>query len=212
MPNHITSQVRIGGSKKATAKLVKDSKLIQDGDVERNEFDFNAVIKMPPELLITSGSNVDLGMAAYNQAHYDKEAKYSWWAERYPNVTGPETLKKHLEASDNDMDKQALVEGKQALDNLRKHGYKDWYDWSNAQWGTKWNAYDVHYIDGGDDFIAIQLDTAWDTPQGIWSALRDKGFTVDGFYYGEMEGYEEIGDKAWDYFSAYQNVEVEYNG
>ena len=29
---------------------------------------------------------------------------------------------------------------------------------------------------------------------------------------GEMEGYEEIGDKAWDYFSAYQNVEVEYNG
>ena len=74
------------------------------------------------------------------------------------------------------------------------------------------NGYGFAGTDTGDDFIVIQLDTAWDTPRQIWEALRERGFTVDGFYYGEMEGYEEIGDKAWDYFSAYQNVEVEYNG
>ena len=34
MPNHITSQVRIGGDKEKIAKLIKESKLIQDGDVE----------------------------------------------------------------------------------------------------------------------------------------------------------------------------------
>ena len=154
MPNHITSQVRIGGDKEKIAKLIKESKLIQDGDVEKNEFDFNAVVK---------------------------------------------TL-------DN------IFQGNLGEEERKIHGSNNWYDWNTQNWGTKWNAYDVHYTDGGDDFIAIQLDIAWDTPHQIWQALREQGFTVDGFYYGEMEGYEEIGKNAWDYFSAYQNVEVEYNG
>lgn len=154
MPNNITSQVRIGGSKEAIAKLIKESKLIQDGDVEKNEFDFNAVVKTP--------SNI--------------------------------------------------YQGNLGQEERRIHGKNNWYDWNTENWGTKWNAYDVHYTDGGDNFIVIQIDTAWDTPRQIWEALREQGFTVDGFCYGEMEGYEEIGENAWDYFSAYQNVEVEYNG
>lgn len=30
---------------------------------------------------------------------------------------------------------------KQAKELIKKYGYADWYDWSIANWGTKWNAY-----------------------------------------------------------------------
>ena len=38
----------------------------------------------------------------------------------------------------------------------------NWYDWCNANWGTKWNAYDGQAVGGHD--AGIGFNTAWSPP------------------------------------------------
>lgn len=51
---------------------------------------------------------------------------------------------------------------------IKKYGYYNWYDWSIANWGTKWNACDV---DITEDCLSIQFDTAWSCPEGIFKKI-----------------------------------------
>ena len=58
-------------------------------------------------------------------------------------------------------DKQGLsdldfIEARQSFINERKHGAKDWYDWKNKYYGTKWGDYDLKIDDHYITFI-----TAW---------------------------------------------------
>jgi len=53
--------------------------------------------------------------------------------------------------------------------NIELYGAKNWYDWSITNWGTKWNAYDVH-IEGD----IISFDTAWSHPFPVIQALCEK--------------------------------------
>ena len=65
--------------------------------------------------------------------------------------------------------------------NLKKYGYKNWYDWCVNNWGTKWNAggdNDAMQVDFdedvGDQGIALfQFDTAWAPPLGVLEKLMD---------------------------------------
>ena len=54
--------------------------------------------------------------------------------------------------------------------NLKKYGFKNWYEWRIANWGTKWNCYDVDFHNDG----SITFDTAWSTPEPIIEALSEK--------------------------------------
>jgi hypothetical protein len=59
----------------------------------------------------------------------------------------------------------------QKTSNLEKHGAADWYDWSIANWGTKWSdcetsLYDEYNCDGGKLKTAMYtFDSAWGPPQ-----------------------------------------------
>ena len=196
MPNHIQSQVEIKGPADKIAKLIKDSKIKLDVDAQENEFDFNAIVPMPEELDITSGSNVDLAMVALGAktsgafSTFESYLAMPWWESRYPGIDTKEKLAEYLKENDT----KSYNEGLQAIENIKKHGFANWYDWRNFNWGTKWNAYDVKYIAHDDTHLVLEITTAWDTPRGIWAALEEQGFEVNGLYYGEMEGYEQIGD------------------
>lgn len=54
-------------------------------------------------------------------------------------------------------------------------GYTSWYDWSIANWGTKWNVNpsSVHLEDDDPQYIRILFDTAWSPPQPWVLALRE---------------------------------------
>lgn len=80
-------------------------------------------------------------------------------------------------------DKRAAHEAQQAA-NIEKHGYKDWYDWQVANWGTKWDV-------GGDDGLIQKLDehtlqasfdSAWSPPTGAYERLCALGFEIEAFY------------------------------
>jgi hypothetical protein len=53
---------------------------------------------------------------------------------------------------------------------IEKYGHADWYSWSNANWGTKWNAYDQSSDDDGE----IIFQTAWNTPLFVMKKLSEQ--------------------------------------
>lgn len=66
----------------------------------------------------------------------------------------------------------SLEECRKIYINLTEHGFKDWYDWACANWGTKWNACDPTEFEKMDDGrISIQFDTAWSVPWPIVEKL-----------------------------------------
>jgi len=77
-------------------------------------------------------------------------------------------------------------------ENLKNYGYKNWYDFSVGEWGTKWDAKtcdeDVPYIIEGNQ-VTIFFDTAWSPPMGIYYALEDMGFEVEATYVEQGVGF-----------------------
>lgn len=186
MPNHINSQVEITGAKTKMKKLIKDLGITLDLEALDNKFDFNAIVKTPEELLDTvSPTKV-----------YETQAEVDAENERHQGVW---------------KNKQTAALLKSEADRrMDEYGALNWYDWSYNNWGTKWNAYEVRLIDWSETKLVVDIQTAWDTPHKIWEKLEEMGFTVRGVYYGEMEGYEYIGDGG-EAFDAYIDVTIEYN-
>lgn len=63
-----------------------------------------------------------------------------------------------------------------------KYGFDSWYDWSLANWGTKWNAHSSYYEVRGATLV-FWYNTAWATPHEFHLALSKKfpdlTFTVE---------------------------------
>lgn len=77
---------------------------------------------------------------------------------------------------------------KKEHDNLVKHGYRNWYDWSIAKWGTKWDSgLDRNSIDG--DTIEFCEDTAWGPPLEFYRHMEELGFEVNATYSEEGAGF-----------------------
>lgn len=107
-------------------------------------------------------------------------------------------------------DKRAAHEAQMAR-NIELYGYKDWYDWNVANWGTKWDV-------GGDDGLIQKLDantlqasfdSAWAPPCNAYEKLAALGFEIKAYYNepgmafcGVWEGNED------DFFDDY----YEYSG
>ena len=83
------------------------------------------------------------------------------------------------EGPEDSPEQKALVAKEEA--NLEKHGYRNWYDWCVAEWGTKWNAggnnedLQVDYDEDVDDegIALFTFDTAWAPPLGVMQKLMD---------------------------------------
>lgn len=65
-----------------------------------------------------------------------------------------------------------------AEENLKLYGAKDWYEWSNKNWGTKWNASDPAIIYDhtspmmpGNRTVRITFETAWAPPMPVYKVL-----------------------------------------
>lgn len=75
--------------------------------------------------------------------------------------------------------------GRTYIDNVRKYGESNWYDWHNKNWGTKWNACETLVIDENN----VEFQTAWSTPEPIIKELSKKYHTrVEVFYADEDLG------------------------
>lgn len=182
MPNWCQNRLEIDGPKEAIAKIVKACRL-QEG-----EFDFNGIVPMPPELDITSGSAVSWGIDILC-GDWQRVFGLPWLRDLLLEITGgylPETRDDliRLIETENCMYEAAhrrgldfvdLREARQAKANLETFGFKDWYDWRIANWGTKWNVErDVDIDNLSDDNITLSFGTAWSPPIPVIAALCEQ--------------------------------------
>jgi hypothetical protein len=110
--------------------------------------------------------------------------------------------------------KKELDQAREQL-NKKYFGFKDWYDFCVANWGTKWD------IGRGDGYktllmkdiknksITMGFDSAWSPPTGAYEKLVEMGFSIRAMYYeggccycgiwedGEEEFYEIEGKSDW---------------
>lgn len=194
MPNHITNILTI----KADGELVKEVLLSIKG--EERLIDFNKIIPMPESLNVTSGSNVDNAIAILTNDNklFSEMLDWNWVKEE--NINSIEQLKERLMKNISEKD---MEEAKISLYNIEKYGHKNWYSWSIANWGTKWNAYDIYSVNEN----SISFDTAWSTPFPVIEELSKKfpSITFEVKYADEDIGsncgsYElRSGVLVWDY-------------
>ena len=147
MPNHVVT--RITFSEDRYQEIFDRITTLREKTEHRDaqvEVDFNKLIPMPEELLVTSDGLV---MNLTNK-----------FTMQYPITRLVAELKK---ADEKTIDNFCL-----AVKNLNKLGHADWYNWSIENWGTKWNAYSCEF-----DFPTIKFETAWALPDPIIQKLSE---------------------------------------
>ena len=132
-----------------------------------NYFSFDRVIPMPEELKGTSSPSTIV-----TQEEYD-----SWVDDTNYGIGKPIT--------------------QEMSDRFKKeYGYDNWYDWTNTNWGTKWDT-DCEEVEIHDDgLVRYNFDTAWGPPEPIYDVLKElfPKLEISWFYREEgmqMAGYLE---------------------
>ena len=151
MPNWVRNKVTFHGE---TDRLKELRFFVTSA--EDNQFDFENIKKTPDQLLnVQSGvyESIAIECALAAKAGNKSCNKYdetAWFNQKFSFD-------------------EAVKLGNKYLDNLKKYGCYDWYDWRVKQWGCKWSACDIEWKD--DDYVIF--DTPWSMPHGIYLALAD---------------------------------------
>lgn len=145
------------------------------GEIE-TIFDFNAIIPMP-EILKGSENSSDVSFGLFALGKEKLEAgpfrasplTYPWVKKL--GITTREQFVEWLKKDRPD----AIHAAEKALKAHAETGHLDWYTWSIANWGTKWNAY--HLGLGENDTperCEFSFQTAWATPAPVFDALTKR--------------------------------------
>lgn len=59
-----------------------------------------------------------------------------------------------------------IFHGPLGPDERKLYGKNNWYDWNCENWGTKWNAYDIHAENN-----YVEFSTAWSAPLPVIAKL-----------------------------------------
>lgn len=96
-------------------------------------------------------------------------SRYPWVEQA--GITTAEQLFAHYGKGKSGWELDEMVRfGNQLVENERKYGYKDWYEWRSANWGTPQNAwFDSSY--GRKTESTLSFTTAWNPPLGFLEKL-----------------------------------------
>ena len=140
----------------------------------------------------------------------------------------PAALLETTAGSFGDADQQAALELQEAA-NVAEHGYKNWYDFCVAEWGTKWDVggSDDCNIDVTEDtgtgkwVLNFSFDSAWSPPIEIYEAIAEAGHEIEAYYYepgmafcgkfsndGGDEYYEIAGNSDWVVANIPEDVDI----
>ena len=157
---------------KAPAEVLR--KYVRKGEDGINVFDFNLVIPRPevyndPDLV--SGGHQEAAIYWYRSMRGTKKPKPIRKTPKYSSIAERVLFEKlngyvedpHILSRFGDPDKLFEI-GRKYMRAYEKYGYLDWYDWSNDNWGTKWNACDSYVA---PDLSQVDFETAWCYPKPI---------------------------------------------
>jgi len=67
--------------------------------------------------------------------------------------------------------------------NIEQYGYKDWYDFSVNEWGTKWDVGDSDGINEvTENSLTVYFDSAWAPPLAAYEKMAALGFEIEAMY------------------------------
>lgn len=167
MPNYVTNRLEINADRETVQNVMDFLKGETDGDSTPCYIDFNNIIPMPKDLLIEASTSGEFGM------------KYLKAMQRKP-FNSPDDLKviQWMEGLTEEGRKEALQLGVLYLENQRKYGYTTWYEWSIANWGTKWNALNQNF----EEPNVLWFDTAWAGVPLLIQTLSEKFPDIEFLY------------------------------
>ena len=153
MPNWVRTRLTFNGEQSRIDELkafVKSETKDESGELHTNLFDFNKVVPMPEELNIVSGCFGEWGMR-----YLLLNAKHSilWTDDDRSFMERMEKQKK----KNPDRFNEDIELGKKYLSNISKYGHTTWYEWHISNWGTKWNACEVEWVNDNQ----VEFETAW---------------------------------------------------
>jgi hypothetical protein len=159
-------------------------------DYDDTAFDFNRLIPMPEELhncgpIGTMSRIADDLLAGNGIGDF---AQYRWVKEA--GIVTVEQLCAHWNYDYNEV----VALGKLRQENREKYGCADWYEWHNNNWGTKWNACNVHFSYKPEyKGTVLVFDTAWAPPMPVMEKLFAM-FPDHEFKYSWWETTNSFGD------------------
>jgi hypothetical protein len=102
---------------------------------------------------------------------------------------------KLVTSDDNEFDFNNIIPMPKEINPRGSLGYKDrekpsgdnWYNWSCANWGTKWNSSKAHVNYEEENYVCFSFLTAWSAPTPIAVKLKSMfdGITFRWFYRDE---------------------------
>lgn len=182
MPNWCENRLSVAGPTSVIAEIVKAV------GVERGEFDFNGIVPMPAELHITKGSATSWGEDVL-YGDWKRVIEIPWIRERFFSAFGTipeyrEELVAMIERvhgcyEEPGVDAESIFglslrDARRAKHNVEQYGFKDWYDWSVAKWGTKWNGGEVDVESLEPESFTIYFSTAWSPPVPVVEAMCER--------------------------------------
>lgn len=66
----------------------------------------------------------------------------------------------------------------EAMKGNREYDYTDWYTWSLANWGTKWDV-NLAHVDLIENTLSLSFDTAWSPANGVWEKVSEEFPSLD---------------------------------
>mgnify|MGYP001544772414 CR=1 FL=1 len=231
MPNWVYHRMRLTGSPEALEGFIALLKPKNPGDDEAGAhvLDFNVWDPMPAELASEVGSQSHLGdelLSHMDEPWDDFLARHPWctrlcqaldtkdflvvgdlvcWAEAQlvedtgQPLTQAQTALQQIQLS--------IALGRTRVQCIERYGHADWYSWSIAHWGTKWNcgACEGHRHSANE--FELRFETAWNSPEPVLRLIAqthpalsgsvdylDEGFGFAGTYrFGAdvPEGFED---------------------
>jgi len=182
--NTLTVQAYCEEGKKALAHFVQTAMVPREGEEPR--FSFEGHVPMPEALKIGSAP-----------------------AQKIKTEEGLMNALKDLQNPElNEHQKESLAKNIQQYQNLKQIGYSDWYSWSVAKWGTKWDACDPDVVENTEEEFLVHFNTAWNAPF-MWlnTILKNEEYLP---LYIELV-FENEGEGEWFYPNG-DKVEDDYDG
>jgi hypothetical protein len=198
MANDITTVLTITGDD-ATLDAI-EAKHVVMGENGRPCFDFETLVPRPACVAETeAGSEADIGLYALTGLFH---ARFYW--ARHPMTMyvdrgfKPEATTSHEDFAEwlREHFPTVIAKGEKAFRCLRETGSKDWYDWSYANWGTKWNAYDY----ARRERVPGRLVIAFDTANGVATPILRK---LSETYPSVSIAVEAVDEGGWEYAGAF---------
>jgi hypothetical protein len=178
MPNHITTVCALTAAPATIDRFVAAHFKRDDERKADLFFDFNTIVPMPASVATVEESNV-AAAGMYALTGIIKTRFIGLWTHpvkgyehrgfEFNAISTHDDFRAWLEANDPDV----LAKGRAMLAAFRETGFFGWYDWSYANWGTKWNSYDLFVRMRGVGQIEFQFDTANGIPEPIFERLAE---------------------------------------